>query len=159
MDYLQEFPVKKGCRVLEVGCGWGLGGIFLAKKYAAKVTALDADDTVFPYLHFHADINGVGIETWKTRYEKVRQVDLEKYDLVIGADICFWDTMSTALFNLIRRAQRAGGVRAVIADPGRPPFRDMAEKAVDKLGVEYLDWHVAHPHNASGLILDMPAYG
>ena len=24
MDFLKEFPLKKGLRVMEVGCGWGL---------------------------------------------------------------------------------------------------------------------------------------
>jgi len=155
MDYLEEYPIAKGSRVLDVGCGFGLGGIFCAKTFDAKLTSLDADDTVFPYLEHHADLNGVTVQTWRSRYENIRKADLAKFDVLIGADICFWDSMSSALFNLCRRASQVGGIRIVFTDPGRPPFREMAERACEKLNAEYVDWHVRHPHNTSGLVLDI----
>ncbi len=155
MDYLQEFPLEKGVRVLEVGCGYGLGGIFCSKTFDASLTSLDADDTVFPYLVHHAELNEVPVETWKCRYERVRKQDLAEFDIVIGADICFWDSMSLALFNLARRAGQAGVQRVIFTDPGRPPFREMAERAMERFDAEYTDWHVAHPHNTSGLVLDI----
>jgi len=155
MDYLSEFPIKKRAKVLEVGCGYGIGGLYCAKTFGASLTSLDADPAVFPFLEHHAALNKVKVTTWKSRYEKVRVADLETFDLVIGADICFWDAMSEALYNLCRRASKTGKTRVVMTDPGRPPFRWMAEKAVDKLGADYLDWHVNHPHNASGLVLDI----
>ncbi|MFT5793211.1 MAG: 2-polyprenyl-3-methyl-5-hydroxy-6-metoxy-1,4-benzoquinol methylase, partial [Saprospiraceae bacterium] len=43
MDYLKKHPLKKGVRVLEIGCGWGLLGIFCARQFDAKVTGIDAD--------------------------------------------------------------------------------------------------------------------
>ena len=155
MDYLQENPIKKRAKVLEVGCGYGLGGLFCAKHFNASLTSLDADDRVFPYLELHAQLNNVRVETWKRRYEQVRVADLEQFDLVIGADICFWDSMSDALYNLCRRAKRAQRPRVVLTDPGRPPFRTMAEKAELKLDALYTDWFVNDPHNASGLVLDL----
>lgn len=155
MDYLREFPPKKGARVLEVGCGYGLAGLFCAKEFEAALSSLDADENVFPYVELHAELNGLATSTWKCRYERVRVSDLQRFDLVIGADICFWDSMSDALFNLTRRALKAGDTRVVFTDPGRPPFRSMAEKAVEKFGAEYTDWFVSHPHNASGLVLDV----
>ena len=153
MDYLNEFPPEKGVRILEVGCGWGLGGIYCASKFSANIVSLDADDTVFPYLEHHAAINGVDVKTWKCRYEGVRKRDLEGFDLLIAADVCFWDSMSKPLFNLVRRATQSD-VRVVMADPGRPPFREMAERCVDKLHAHLEDWFVPHPNNASGIILD-----
>lgn len=30
MNYLQKFPIEPGARVLEVGAGWGLAGIYCA---------------------------------------------------------------------------------------------------------------------------------
>lgn len=155
MDYLNEFPPTQKPRILEVGCGYGLSGLFCAKKFGAQLTSLDADDAVFPYLELHADINGVEVTTWKSYYENVRKVDLKQFDLVLGADICFWDSMSTDLYNLTRRAKQAGDTRVVFTDPGRPPFRAMAEKAVRNLGAEYSDWFVKHPYNATGLVLDV----
>ena len=154
MDYLKQFPPAKNCRVLEVGCGWGLAGIYCAKKFKAHTTGLDADDTVFPYMQYHADINKVSVENWKCRYENVRKADLKHFDLIIGSDICFWDSMTAPLYNLMQRAYKVG-CRVVITDPGRPPYREMAEKCADKFDAIYNDWIVPHPHNASGLVLDM----
>lgn len=153
MDYLKEYPPKKRARVLEIGCGWGLGGIFCAKEFNAKVTSLDADSAVFPYLEAHAKENGVKVTTWKCRYEKVRKEDLKNFDLVIGADICFWDQMVKPLYNLTKRAHDCG-VRLVMTDPGRPTFQELAEKAETKLGSFYDNWCTPAPYNASGIILD-----
>lgn len=156
MDYLQEYPLERNMKVLELGCGYGLSGIYCAKTFDAKLTSLDADKTVFPYLLHHAALNGVETELWHCRYEQARKVDLQQYDLILGADICFWDSMSSALFNLIRRAKQANeDVRIIFTDPGRPPFREMSERAVERFGADYLDWHVSHPHNMSGLVLDI----
>ncbi len=155
MDYLTEYPPKKRVKILEIGCGWGLGGVYCAKTFKAKVTGLDADPTVFPYLVYHAVLNGVKVETWQCRYENVRKQDLENFDLMIGADICFWDSMVKPLYNLTKRAHQSG-VRVVMTDPGRPTFRELAEKAVDKLDAHYDNWMTPHPHNASGLVLDVP---
>ncbi|VUD48144.1 Ubiquinone biosynthesis O-methyltransferase [Thalassocella blandensis] len=155
IDYLNEFPPsKKKPKILEIGCGWGLGGIYCAKNFNAKVTSLDADEKVFPYLDLHAKLNGVKSKTWKNRYEKIRVEDLQEFDMMIAADVCFWDEMTKPLFNLVKRAHKAG-VRTVMTDPGRPPFRDMAEKSIEKFGGAYVDWTVPHPHNASGIVLDI----
>ncbi len=153
MDYLNEYPPKKGARILEIGCGWGLGGIYCAKTFKAKVTSLDADSTVFPYLEKHAEINGVKVKTWKCRYENVRKQDLRNFDLVIGADICFWDEMVKPLYNLTKRAHSCG-VRLVMTDPGRPTFRDLGDKAETKLGAFYDNWMTPAPYNATGIVLD-----
>lgn len=154
MDYLSEFPPNEKAKILEIGCGWGLAGIYCAKEFGAQVTSLDADDAVFPYLEHHAKINNTEVKTWKCRYEKVRKEDLATFDLVIGADICFWDSMVKPLYNLTKRAHSVN-TRVVMTDPGRPTFRDMAERAVDKLDAQYDNWMTPHPYNASGIVLDV----
>ena len=153
MDYLKRHPLKKKARVLDLGCGWGLGGIFCAKHFDARVTGLDADPSVFPFVHYHAELNGVEVETWRCRYEKVTTADLEQYDAIIGTDICFWDKLEQPLYNLTRRALRAGVGRVLLADPGRTPFRRLADRAEEKLGAEYREWHVSRPMEASGCIM------
>ncbi|WP_199775633.1 class I SAM-dependent methyltransferase [Microbulbifer pacificus] len=153
MDYLTKNPLIKGARVLDLGCGWGLGGIFCAKAFGAKVTSLDADPSVFPFAEYHAALNGVEITTWRNRYEKVTQADLAEFDAVIGTDICFWDKLEAPLFNLTRRALRAGVDRIVLVDPGRPPFRQLAERAEEKLDASYFEWQTQHPMKATGCIL------
>ncbi|MCA0900975.1 class I SAM-dependent methyltransferase [Microbulbifer agarilyticus] len=153
MDYLKKHPLKKGARVLDLGCGWGLGGIFCAKAFAAKVTSLDADPSVFPFANYHAALNGVEITTWQCRYEKVTQAALTEFDAVIGTDICFWDQLEAPLFNLTRRALRAGVGRVMLVDPGRSPFRRLGESAVEKLDAQYFEWQTSHPMKASGCIM------
>jgi hypothetical protein len=51
------------------------------------------------------------------RFEKITVADLRRYDVVLGADICFWDKLSPVLFNLIRRALRAGVQQVMIPAP------------------------------------------
>ncbi|HEY8568841.1 class I SAM-dependent methyltransferase [Microbulbifer sp.] len=153
MDYLTKNPLIKGARVLDLGCGWGLGGIFCAKAFDAKVTSLDADSSVFPFAQYHAELNGVEIQTWHCRYEKVTEAALKEFDAVIGTDICFWDKLEAPLFNLTRRALRAGVDRIVLVDPGRPPFRQLAERAVEKLDAGYFEWQTQRPIKAKGCIL------
>lgn len=43
--------------LMDIGCGWGPLSIFAAKRLGCRVTAVDADEDVFPYLELHAAIN------------------------------------------------------------------------------------------------------
>lgn len=155
MDYLQEFPIPKKARVLEVGCGWAVASLYCAKHFKARVTGLDLDASVLPFAEHHAKVNGVAINTVCQSYEKVTAKMLGEFDVLIGADICFWDELSGKLYNLVRRAHRAG-VRSIITDPGRPPFTQMALKAEEKLEGVIEPWFVPHPHNSRGYVLDVP---
>lgn len=155
MDYLSEFPLEKRLRVLEIGCGWGISGLFCARSFDANVVGLDIDASVFPFMQHHAALNGVAVENVRGSYQSLTKAYLSQFDLMIGADICFWDDLSAPLFNLIRRAQKSG-VRTVLTDPGRPPFTQMAERCCDILGAELEPWAVPEPHNCSGYVLDVP---
>jgi predicted nicotinamide N-methyase len=155
MDYLNECPPDPGSRILELGCGWGLGGIYCARQFGAEVIALDADDSVFPYLEHHAKINGVNVDTIQMRFEEVTTEDLTQFDMIIGADICFWDSMVDPLSELLERAMEAGIERALLTDPGRPTFRQVGEEFQQNYDAVYSDWDVPEPHNAWGLVLDL----
>ncbi|NIB39330.1 methyltransferase domain-containing protein [Pseudomaricurvus alkylphenolicus] len=155
MDYLNECPPDPGSRILELGCGWGLGGIYCARQFGAEVIALDADDSVFPYLEHHARINGVNVDTIQMRFEEVTTEDLTQFDMIIGADICFWDSMVDPLRELLERAMEAGVERALLTDPGRPTFRQVGEEFQQNYDAVYTDWDVPEPHNAWGLVLDL----
>ena len=147
MDYLRKNPLKKNVRILEIGCGWGLLGIYCAKQFNAKVTGIDADENVLPFLELHADINGVKIDGKKMTFQQMTTEKLKKFDVILGADICFWDEMSGLLHNLTRRALKAGVKQVMIADPCRPPFTDLAERCKDTWGdkVEVVEkWLTRH---------------
>ena len=152
MDYLKHQGIPENSNIMEVGCGWGLLGIYCAKELGAEVTGVDADPEVFPYMHLHAEINGVSLEHRESRFEDLKKKHLATQDLVVGADICFWDEMIDPLYMVIRKAMKAGVQQVVIADPGRPPFDQVCERAEKRLGGEVKKWQVKKP-KASGWLL------
>lgn len=153
IDYLHRHPIPRGARVVDVGCGWGLTGIWLAKTFGARVLSVDADAAVQPYLELQARINGTAVEFRRARFEGLGRRELEGVELLVGADICFWDEMTGPLFNLLRRARNAGVTRSIIADPGRPPFWSLAQKAEEKLDGDVIAHAVRRPRPAEKQLL------
>ncbi len=154
MDYLKKHPLKKKARVLEIGCGWGLLGLYCAKNFQARVTGIDADENVLPYLELHAEINGLKMTGEKKSFQQLTVAYLSQFDIILGADICYWDEMTDILAKLIARSKRAGVKQVLIADPCRPPFTDLAEKCTEKYdSVELVEKFLSRPVNASGEIL------
>ena len=153
-DYLLHRPLlKKRTRVLELGCGWGPAGVFCAHHAGCEVTGFDIDENVFPYLEAQAEINGVEVATQKGRFEKLNGKYLASFDLLIGADICFWDELQDTLYKLIRRALKAGVKDIIIADPGRSPFLELADRCEKSMDTEYLSWYCTEPERFAGCIL------
>jgi len=140
IDFIHKLELDANS-ILELGCGWGALSVFCAKTMGANVVSLDADEAVFPYLLTQAEHNNVDVTPWRQRYERVTKSDLSQFEMLVAADICFWDEMTQPLFNLCRRATQAGVKHIVIADPGRPPFWQLAELAHDKLGADCREWH------------------
>ncbi len=153
MDYLKKNPLKKKVRVLEIGCGWGLLGIYCAKQFDAKVVGIDADENVLPYLALHATINNVAIEGEKLSFQQLTTAKLKDFDVILGADICYWDEMTGILYNLIGRAKKAGVETIMIADPCRSPFTNLVEKCRKKYDVTVEEKWLKRPVHASGEIL------
>jgi len=153
MDYLHRRGLPEGVRVMEVGCGWGLVGIYCAKKYRAQVICVDIDSEVFPFVQLHADVNQVEIPTMKKGFDGLRTKHLREVDVLVGTDICFWDEMVQPLKKLILRALLAGVPLVLIADPGRPPFEEMGEYFVAKRGGQIHDWTAQRPRRSEGRIL------
>ncbi|MFQ5616261.1 MAG: methyltransferase [Anaerolineales bacterium] len=158
MDYFKHQGLGQSARVMEIGCGWGLTGIYCAKNHGAIVTGLDTDPDVFPYLQLHADLNKVQVTTLRRSFEKIKKGELEKVDVLIGADICFWDSMIDSLTKLLRRAIRSQVPLILIADPGREPFDKMSDYFVTRQKGEVLDWRVKRPRNIQGRILKIGKY-
>jgi predicted nicotinamide N-methyase len=155
MDYFKRSGLPNNSCVMEVGCGWGLLGIYCAKNHGATVTGVDIDSDVFPYLRLHSEINNVEIATLKKGFDGLTGIHLKNIDVLIGADICFWEKMIDPLKRLIRRSLRAGVRKVLIADPGRSPFEDLGEYFVERGGGKILDWSIKRPRNISGRILEI----
>jgi predicted nicotinamide N-methyase len=157
MDYFNRRGLAEGTRVTEVGCGWGLAGIYCARNHGAIVTGLDIDSEVFPYLDLHSDINEVEIATVDKSFTQLTKRQLKDVDVLIGSDICFWDSIVDPLKRLVRKALRAGVQLVLIADPGRPPFEELAGYFADRSGAEVLERTVQRPRRIRGRILRIHA--
>ncbi len=153
MDFLNRQGLRKGARVMELGCGWGLAGIFCAKNHGAEVTSVDIDSEVFPYLNIHTQINHVEVSTMQLGFDDLISDDLKGIDVMIGADICFWDSLVDSLKGLICRALGEGVQFVVIADPGRSSFEKLGRHFVQKMSGEVRDRSVHRPYPIQGQIL------
>jgi predicted nicotinamide N-methyase len=157
IHFLRQQGMQKGLRVMEVGCGWGLAGIYCAKRFEADVTGIDIDARVFPFLKIHARINYVQINTIQSGFDGITERDLEDTDILIGSDICFWDTLEGSLKALITRAV-AKGLRVLIADPGRPPFDSLGEYFASEGNGDIFDYTLSQPHPIQGRILSIGCF-
>ena len=153
IDYLSRRPLPRRRRVLELGAGWGLTGIYCARKYGATVTAVDKDPDVFQFLRLHAGANGVRVREIQVGFASIAPALLERTDVLIGSDICFWDSLVPALRRLIRRALASGVKLVLIADPGRSPFERLALSFTRGGGAEVIDWTASRPRSRWGRIL------
>jgi predicted nicotinamide N-methyase len=153
MDYFKKNPLNNGDRVLELGCGWGLASIYLNKKYACDVTGADADADVFPYLALHAEVNKAQVKHLIKRFEKITKKELAEYDVIIAADVCFWDELGDIHYKLIKRAIAAGVKKIVYADPERAPFLHLAERCTNTLFAELHEKELKTPVKARGALM------
>ena len=127
MDYLTTYPPVSGSEVLDIGCGWGLTGLFLAKTFQARVTGIDIDPGVAPFMALQSMVNQTEMLFAARGFESMTAEELASFETVIGTDICFWDDMTQPLFDFISMAIESGVERVIFADPGRPPFWDLVD--------------------------------
>ncbi len=153
IDYLDKNRPTYCHNVIDVGCGWGVSGIWCAKTFGSRVTSVDADPDVFPFLEATASLNGVTTTPLVSRFEKLSTRELSRFDMLIAADICFWEELVDPVFNMINRAVKAGVKHIVIADPERAPFFEMARRCEARYCAETLEWHTRGPIQARGALL------
>jgi len=153
VDYLHQRGVPRRACVLELGCGWGVVGIACATMFQAQVTGLDADAAVFPYLQLHAQRNGVHIATRQGTFADLVPQELAAFDLMVGADICFWEELVDPLYQLVRHGVAAGVAEILLADPGRPPFDELCARCLQHGDTKVLAWATTTPARESGRIL------
>lgn len=153
MDYFLSQPLPDEAKVLDLGCGWGLTGIYLAKQFKAQVTGVDIDPGVEPFLQLQAEINHCHIDFKTQDFRRISTRELATFHTLAGTDICFWDDMTQILFNLIRRAKKAGVKQILIADPGRPPFWALVERCASSWGSRYESRRIEQPFKTSKYIL------
>ena len=153
IDYLNRHRPEHSGSVIDVGCGWGVSGIWCAKTLGSRVTSVDADPDVFPFLEASASLNGVETTPLVSRFEKLSTRQLSQFDMLIAADICFWDELVNPVYNMVNRAVKAGVKHILIADPERSTFFEMAERCVDRHCADIVEWQTRSPVKARGAIM------
>ena len=155
MDYLDARPIRKGARVLEIGCGWGAASVFCARRFNARATGLDIDRDVFPFMEVLAELNDVEVEPLGRKFENLTSSQLGGYHTIIGSDICFWDSLVKPLQRLVARAFRGGARRFVITDPGRPTFYEFVDLCRNKYKVRLTEWYAVEPERFEGEVVEI----
>ena len=153
MDFLDLNPPADKSSILEIGCGWGALSLYCAKKFNAKVLATDADKHVFPFLKLHATENKLKVNTRVSKFEELDDALLAKQDFIVGGDICFWDELVDPLYDTVKRGLANGVQTIIIADPGRAPFFDLAQRCKDDFRAFLISYAVADPADYDGYLL------
>jgi predicted nicotinamide N-methyase len=153
MDYFTRSRFSSQLNIIDIGCGWGIAGIYCVKNFNSVVTCIDSDSAVFPYVHLLAGINDVSVETIEADFSDLEDKDFTGIDVMIGSDICFWDDMVDILTAMMQRALDCGVKTIVFADPGRPSFEKLAEFFMNKGIGKIIDWFITAPYSIQGRIL------
>lgn len=157
IDWLKENPLAASTRLLELGCGWAPIAIYAASQQQAKATGMDIDDQVFPYMDLHAEINECRVKALHSSFADLSSKQLAKFDMLIGADICYSSTLNQELLALFERAQQAGAKHIVIADPGRSTFVELCDLCENKWPQAFRHdyWFALEPKRVEGQILHL----
>lgn len=155
MDYLSTYPPNQSAKILDIGCGWGLTSIYLAKIFDAKVTASDIDPNVEAFLRLHSSINQCDIKFETKSFQDYTQQDLSYYDHIVSSDICFWAELVEPLIDFIGSAKCAGVRNIYIADPGRPPFWELCDQCVEAYDAEIVTRRIHEPLKTEKFILSI----
>ncbi len=153
MDYFMRSRFIQNSHILDIGCGWGIAGIYCVKNFNSKVTCVDSDPAVFPYVYLHADANNVTVATMEADFADLMVSSMGNVDVIIGADICFWDHMVDTIKELILRSFESGVKNVVIADPGRPTFARLGRYFINEGRGEIISLEITRPYHVRGYIL------
>jgi Predicted methyltransferase len=153
MEYLAQHPLPLRQRIMDIGCGWGLLGIYCAKHFASDIVSVDADSGVFPYVRTHETLNDVSVRTEQATFGELKHADFVEQDVIVGADICFWPSMVKELKALISRAMMAGVKKIILADPGRTTFLQLAEHCKENYITRLEPWQSQEQTTSKGMLL------
>ena len=119
-----------GKRILEIGCGLGLSSLVLQRR-KADITASDQHPLVESFLAHNARLNNLPKLAYRDLHWAVPDVELGRFDLMIGSDILYERDHIELLAILLKRHALASA-EVVFTDPGRgnsAPFtRALAEQ-------------------------------
>jgi predicted nicotinamide N-methyase len=110
-------------RVLDLGTGGGLAALAAARAGAAEVVANDIDPWALATARLAAARQRLELSTLQADLtaEDGAAAELDAYDVVLCADLCYERRTAARLRALLERARRAGA-EVLVADAGRTYF-------------------------------------
>jgi predicted nicotinamide N-methyase len=115
----------EGTRVLEVGCGVGMGSV-LAARLGARATAADNHGDMAAFLLENARLNAVHVD-WLHWDHAVDSNATDAVDVLLGSDLLYSAGQLHAVLNTVERVVSRGNV-VLLADPGRRSLWTLVEK-------------------------------
>lgn len=113
----------QGLSVLELGAGTGLPGI-VAASLGARVIQTDKNSAALVVARRNAERNAAALEQRNADWTDWH--DSATYDLIIGADILYADSLHAPLRRIFETNLAPGG-RLLVADPLRPASFELLE--------------------------------
>lgn len=107
-DHLIQIGIQKDQKILEVGAGMGVTGLFLS-AFGYNVTITDYDEDTLELLRINAKQNGLSnVSVAKLDWN---DPDIKgKYDIVCGSELVYKEVDIAPVINLIQRYIRPKGV-------------------------------------------------
>jgi len=128
-EWVSDPAVVAGRRVLELGCGTAAAGI-AAERAGARVLVTDYDPLALRMAAHNAGLNGCrALETG--RLDWYRPELRERFDLVLGSEIVYFEKSFGPLLSVLLRAA-APGAPILLSDQERPQmalFLDLCARA------------------------------
>jgi len=116
-----------GCRVLELGAGLGAPGLTAAAR-GCTVTLSDYEQIILDVEQVNAAASGLtGVETMMLDW--LDPPDMERYDVILGAEILFRDEFFEPLTGILDRALEEEGQVLLAHDIRRRSLRPFLERA------------------------------
>jgi len=140
VDHADDLGLAAGAACLDLGCGMGLAGMFLA-ALGGRVTLADVETAALLF----ARLNTL---PWRDRC-RVRRVDwqrdalADRFDLIVGSDVLY-DRQQWDFLDPFWRRHLTGGGRVLLGEPGRPK------------AVEFPDWAAARGWAVTRQAIDVP---
>ncbi len=128
-EFIAGLPYGKGTTLLELGAGLGAPGLTAAAA-GFQVTLTDYEDLILDFER----INAAASKLRNVQFAMLDWLDppeMERYDVIVGAEILFREEFFEPLLNVLRKAIKPDGVIYLAHDVKRrslEPFLKMAEK-------------------------------
>ena len=127
--FMVSLAPAPGTTVLELGAGLGAPGL-TAAALGCSVTLSDYEDIILDFERVSAAASGLADVNF-AMLDWLDPPDMERYDVILGAEVLFREEFFEPLLGILRRAVKPDGVIYMAHDLKRKsvqPFLHMAEK-------------------------------